>query len=158
MTLHFSPASLDDALPHVLSIARQIDAEGLSAAERANVAITYVIETSGLMWSMAFQREILASATAALQSAEPPVLAPAPLRAHIAAPSAMPPIATEPALSPEPAPDTSTTMMTLANVVVQALSEILDFSDLADRSRAEQEKLIHDAIHSLTEQKKMHLK
>ena len=157
MTLHFSPASLDDALPQVLSIARQIDAEGLSAAERANVAITYVIETSGLMWSMAFQREILASATAALQSAEPPVLAPAPLRAHIAAPSAMPPIATEPALSPEPAPDTSTTMMTLANEVVQALSEILDFSDLADRSRAEQEKLIHDAIHSLSEQKKMHL-
>jgi pilus assembly protein CpaF len=48
-------------------------------------------------------------------------------------------------------------MMTLANEVVQALSEILDFSDLAEQNRSDQEKLIHDAILTLSEQRKMHL-
>jgi pilus assembly protein CpaF len=72
MTVQFSQATLADALPQVLSIARQIDAEGLSASERANVAITYVIEKSGLMWPMAFQREILEAATVALQPAPNP--------------------------------------------------------------------------------------
>jgi len=48
-------------------------------------------------------------------------------------------------------------MMTLANEVVQALSEILDFSELVGQPRPEQEKLIHDSIRSLSEDRKMHL-
>ena len=76
MTLHFTtapapPKTVDDAMPMVLSIANQIDAEGLSASERANVAVTYLIETSDVAWPMALQREILAAATAALQATTP---------------------------------------------------------------------------------------
>lgn len=157
MTVQFSKVALDDALPQVLSIAKQIDAEGLSSAERANVAITYVIEKSELKWPMAFQREILAIATAALQSEQP--------FAAVALPNPMPE-AHKPAIQinslPEPveassARETSASMMTMANEVVQALSEILDFSDLADKNRDEQEKLIHEVILSLSEKRKMHL-
>ena len=153
MTVQFSKAALDDALPMVLSIAKQIDAEGLSASERANVAITYVIEHSNMAWPMALQREILASATEALQTAHP--LATAPVAK-----------APKPALPPTPTPDpveapalreTTASMMTMANEVVQALSEILDFSDLAEQERPDQEKLIHNAIITLSEQRKMHL-
>ncbi len=171
MTLQFSQAAIDDALPLVLSIAKQIDAEGLSASERANVAVTYVVENSDTPWPMSFQREILANATAALQADAPGSTAPT---AEI--PSAVPAPAPDPAPVPvrkaqaetgqlttaatlsAPMPgEISPHMMTLANEVVQALSEILDFTDLAGQARPEQEKLIHDAIRALSEDRKMHL-
>ena len=174
MSVQFSKASLDDALPLVLSIAQQIDAEGLSASERANVAISYVIENSEAVWPLAMQREILANATAALQvkpaalTAQAPVTPqePTPEPAPMAVPAASTVPAPKPAPMPAPVaepasiqavPETTASMMTLANEVVQALSEILDFSDLAGQARPEQEKLIHAAIVSLSEERKMHL-
>lgn len=48
-------------------------------------------------------------------------------------------------------------MMGMANEMVQALSEVLDFSDLAGQPRPEQEKQIHQAIRSLSEDRKMRL-
>ncbi|MDN5788373.1 CpaF family protein, partial [Pseudorhodobacter sp.] len=169
MTLQFSHSSVEDALPHVLSIAKQIDAEGLSASERANVAVTYVLENSDTRWPMALQREILATATAALKSgasanSEPhsqiprveavPTPAPVPSRK-------MPtdiPLAKPVDIASAPIKgETSPKMMTLANEVVQALSEILDFSELAGQAKPEQEKLIHEAIRALSEDRKMHL-
>lgn len=166
MTVQFSQTSLEDALPLVLSIAEQIDAEGLSASERANVAVTYVVENSETPWPLAMQRKILANATAALQ--------PEPQNVGMAEPEApkdeapaqaplSPPAATEivsklpaPPLS-EPIVETSSSMMTLANETVRALSETLDFSELAALERPEQEKLIHDSIRALSENRKMHL-
>lgn len=133
----------------VLSIAEQIDAEGLSASERANVAITYVIENSAVVWPMALQRQILANATAALSADKPVQLEPV-------AKAPKPAQTLEPAADTPPR-DTSTSMMALANEVVRALSEILDFSDLVTQDRADQEKLIHEAIVTLSEQRKMHL-
>lgn len=140
MSVQFSNTALEDVLPLVLSIAEQIDAEGLSASERANVAITYVIENSDATWSMARQREILVDATAALQSdaPQPAQLTPEPEQA-------------------DPVRETSSAMMTLANDVVQTLSDVLDFSDLVGQDRAEQEKQIHAAIVALSEDRKMHL-
>ncbi|MGV8951357.1 MAG: CpaF family protein [Cypionkella sp.] len=153
MTLHFAtapapPKTVDDAMAMVLSIANQIDAEGLSASERANVAVTYLIETSDVAWPMALQREILAAATLALQATTP---------AAKPAPPPPPQSQVAPPQPPHIIPETSTQMMTLANEMVQALSEILDFSDLAGTSRPDQEKLIHTAIRSLSEDRKLRL-
>lgn len=177
MSLDFTPATAQDALPQVLDIARQIDAEGLSASERANVAVTYVMENSDMRWPMALQREILAAATQALQPAPvAPALADSapsteaapraaqarpPSRPTLRAPSeqeksAKPAAATFPASAPAPA-GVSPKMMSMANEVMRALSEILDFSDLAGQPRAEQEKLIRDSIRILSEKRKMHL-
>ncbi len=160
MTLHVQQPSLRATLTKVLAIAQQIDAEGLSAAERANVAVTYVMESSDGHWPLSVQRELLAEATAALQADIPAQETPA------ASPAPKPVVGVEtlPAqapikqtMPPSPIKETTSEMMTLANQVVQALSEILDFSELAGQARPEQEKLIHDAIRTLSEQRKMHL-
>jgi pilus assembly protein CpaF len=55
------------------------------------------------------------------------------------------------------ATDTSAETMTLANDVIRALSETLDFSEMAAMERADQEKLIQDSIRGLTEGRKLHL-
>lgn len=182
MTLHFAKSAVDEAMPKVLSIARELDAARLDAAERANIAVTYFVETSEKVWTLAQQRELLAAATDGLQEGMPaaakarPENAPSrfapppPPRQTLAAPlrtasdmtrpaPASPPTA---AVAPSPAPsfaprETSAHMMGMANEMVQALSEVLDFSDLAGQPRPEQEKQIHQAIRSLSEDRKMRL-
>ncbi|WP_281855881.1 CpaF family protein [Litoreibacter halocynthiae] len=152
MTLHIPQASLREALSQVLAIANQIDAEGLSAAERANVAVSYVVENSNAPWPLALQRQILSDATKALQ---PDMQAPVATERPPAPPIATPPKADE---TSSPAPnEVSSGLMALSNEVVQALSEILDFSDLAGQPRSEQETLIRDSIRELSEDRKMHL-
>lgn len=168
MTLQFTPSAVDEALPAVLSIARQIDAVGLAASERANIAVTYFVETSGKAWTLALQRELLAAATATLEDGAPAQApAPAPVFAPVSAPLPKPAAAPTPAAAPAFAPSapTKTTakteisahMMGLANEMVQALSEVLDFSDLVGQTRPEQEKQIHQAIRTLSEDRKMRL-
>ncbi|MEP2919154.1 CpaF family protein [Sulfitobacter sp.] len=152
MNIPLPKSSLEDALPLVLSVAGRIDAEGLSAAERANVAITHLMETSDVVWPMSLQRDILARATAALQRAQPRSAPQPAVRA--VAPVAPP---AEPVAKATAPREISNSLMTLANEVVQALSEILDFSDLAALTRAEQEKQINEAIIALSEERKMHL-
>jgi pilus assembly protein CpaF len=138
-----------------LKIAEQIDAEGLSTADRANVAVTYMVENSDATWPLALQRQLLSDVIAALQPntpnldvAPPPAPAPAPVQAQ--------PVPTPPA-PPPTIGETSIDMMTLANEVVLALSETLDFTELASLARPEQEKLIHEGIRSLTEERKMRM-
>ncbi len=46
---------------------------------------------------------------------------------------------------------------TLVGEMIQALSELLDFTEMAALPRADQESRIHDAIHGISEQRKMHL-
>lgn len=53
MSFHTPSLSMDDALRQVLSIAAQTDADGLSAQERANVAVSYAIETAKAPWPLA---------------------------------------------------------------------------------------------------------
>lgn len=182
MTLHFAKSAVDEAMPKVLSIARELDAARLDAAERANIAVTYFVETSEKVWTLAQQRELLAAATDGLQEGMPaaakarPDNAPsrfaptppprqtqaAPLRTASdmarPAPVSVPTAAVAPSTAPSFAPrETSAHMMGMANEMVQALSEVLDFSDLAGQPRPEQEKQIHQAIRSLSEDRKMRL-
>ncbi|MFP7570265.1 CpaF family protein [Marivita sp. S2033] len=152
MTLQFSQSAIEDALPLVLSIARKIDADGLSASERANVAVTYAIENSGLPWPLAMQREILAQATRALSSEAPARDEAAPARSKTSDGSLETTSFAEATTA-----ELSREMMTLANEVVRDLSKILDFSDLAQQARPEQEKLIHEAIRTLSEDRKLRL-
>lgn len=159
MTLHVAQTSLREALSQVLNIAKQIDAEGLSAAERANVAVSYVVENSKAPWPLALQRQILSSATDALQADMPPPPAAA-KQEPVPVPKPAPSVTPAPAAPPvarAPVAEISADLMAMSNKVVQALSEILDFSDLAGQPRAEQEKLIRDAIRELSEDRKMHL-
>ncbi|PVA06761.1 CpaF family protein [Thalassorhabdomicrobium marinisediminis] len=165
MNAHVSQPSKREALEQVLSIAQQIDADGLSAAERANVAVSFVVENSTTSWPLAIQRELLTEATQALggPDATPSARAtPAP-SAPEPNPDASPRADRPNAAAATPQPDrtqdrdTSHELMTLANEVIRALSEVLDFADLAGQSRAEQEKQIHAAIRMLSEQRKMHL-
>ncbi|SEL13860.1 pilus assembly protein CpaF [Roseovarius nanhaiticus] len=161
MTMHFPQSLRHDALAQVLKIAKQIDAEGLSASERANVAVSYVVENASSPWPLALQREILADATATLEAKAPtPALTPAPKPTPAPAPqrSAIPPAAPPRSLSPAPAaPAPSSNLMNMSNEVVKALSEVLDFSELARETRPEQEAQIHGAIRTLSEDRKMHL-
>ncbi len=159
MSVYATHDFADERLTRVLRCASQIDADGLCAAERANVAVTYVVETSAEHWPLSLQREILAQATRALEADALPVSAPGDVRE---APSiSLEPVVPAPEPTSDPAPgtigETSAHMMSLANEVVQALSEILDFSDLAGKPRAEQESLIREAIRDLSEKRKMHL-
>lgn len=163
MTFHSPKLSIEEALTQVMGIAEQINAEGLSAEERANVAISYVIENSNSPWPLALQREILIAATAALspKAAATPTRTPASIQRVQPAPaqeSAVP--APTPVAEPKPAAtfhETSSALMATSNEVVKALSETLDFSKLVTQSREEQEQLIRDAIRSISEERKMRL-
>ena len=150
MSLHFPSIEADEALDQVLHIAQQIDAEGLSAAERVNVAVSYIVENAQSPWSLADQRLIFTQATAALEGEA--------TSAQTAAPVTAPkpePVAT-PAPTPPPAA-VSGDLMAMSNDVVKALSDTLDFSELARLARLEQEELIRAAIRSLSEERKMRL-
>jgi pilus assembly protein CpaF len=163
MTLHMEQPSLARALEQVLLLARQIDAETLGPQDRANAAITYVVEQSGGLWPLALQREILTRATAALEDegAAPP-------ETRAEAPAAKAPTPDRPArrlhlvaqpAAPEPAPEAMdpAPMLHLASEVTQALSKQMDFTDLARQSREEQEASIREAITALTEARKLQL-
>jgi len=190
MTLHIVPtpqapdtpdtAETVGPLHDVLRIVAQMDTQGLSIADRANVAVSYLVETSKAPWPLAQQRRILADAIAALSADARPASDAAPAPTATPEPAPRPaPVATAPAPTPAPAPapvivqdaapapaakdvpeqpaGASTELITLANKVVKALSEILDFSELSSLPRAEQEALIHQSIRTLSEEHKMHL-
>ncbi len=171
MSIHFSPSKEKDDLSLVLSIARQIDADGLSASERANVAVSYVVENTKTTWTLAKQRKMLADATQALQADMGQVADTLERKVDVvefeaanSTPGRKEQAAAKPVAKPEPtkvaeppAEETTSDMMNLANETVQALSEILDFSDLVGQPREEQEKRIHAAIRALSEERKMHL-
>lgn len=161
MTVHVPQPSLRETLDKVLEVAAQIDAEGLAVTERANIALSYVIEASDMPWPMALQRQILSEAIAALDgNAEPAAtelcLAPPQTAKHH-------PSRPEPASSPKEPVASSTVaaasadMMKLANEVVRALSDELDFTALSGLEKADQEKLICNSIRLLSEDRKLHM-
>ncbi|WP_386626487.1 hypothetical protein [Sulfitobacter geojensis] len=67
MTVHLPQPSLRDVVALVVEIAEQFDADGLPAEDRANAAVTYVIERQNFPWPLALQRQILSQATKALR-------------------------------------------------------------------------------------------
>ncbi|SFR39829.1 CpaF family protein [Litoreibacter janthinus] len=147
MTVHIPQLSMAHALAQVLEIAKQIDGTRLSAAERANVAVTYALERSASPWPLALQREILAKATHALSGETP---------AQSVVPAAQPKLPPREPAKPVAA-EASADLMNLANEVIRDLTEILDFSDLAGQPRDEQESVICDSIRTLSEKRKLHL-
>ncbi|WP_338057737.1 CpaF family protein [Sulfitobacter geojensis] len=194
MTVHLPQPSLRDAVALVVEIAEQFDADGLPAEDRANAAVTYVIERQNFPWPLALQRQILNQATKALRGDLPDAVsdldlveAAKPVPSNTFATAA--PVEAQPADSPatldetiekvvalaqaephlrEPAPAKPATaqadvtppsikMLALANDVVHALLEFLDFSELAAKPRAEQEILIRSGIESVSTEKKLHL-
>lgn len=161
---HAVEFSADDALEQVLALARQIDAEGLSTEERANTALSFVVEAANPPIPLSRQRDLLARACDMLNDTP----APAGPAADVPESDVMADnlFAAEPAPT-QPTPITNTPvaataapnadMMAMATEMVQALSEVLDFSEMAGLPRDEQEARIHDAIRTLSEDRKMHL-
>ncbi|MEQ8899740.1 MAG: CpaF family protein [Roseovarius sp.] len=167
-------------LAQVLDIARRIDADGLSPEERANTALTFVVEAADSPIPLVRQRSLLTQATAVLAADEPvpshtdqdapadsfaPVTQPheGPVTTGPDSATPMRQVSRDPA--PQPAPEQpaapavapGSDMMSMATDMIQSLSEVLDFTEMAHLPRGEQETRIHDAIHSLSEERKMHL-
>lgn len=213
MTLHMAQPSLRDQLDQVLNIARQMDADCLSAQDRANAAVSHIIERSMQHWPLAFQREILRQATDALTAeaasvapvepvqpvpvqpspvppvdkpaasvevVQPQVAAPAKRRLNLVpdaaasvpqpqpqpqfAPVRIPPaqrplVAPAPAAAPKAAAQSGTShkMLELANEVIQALLDVLDFATLAGKPLEEQKALIQQGIEIVSAGRKLHL-
>ncbi len=155
MTLHVDPNDLSSAVRQVVAMARHIDAAGLTARDRANAALTYVLEQSDTSWPLAVQRDILSMATVLLEGgATVQVAAPSPRPVAVSA------AAPVPAPAPTPAPAAALaagSLMQLANEVTRDLSRQLDFVDLAQQTRAEQEATIRDGIAAICEARKLHL-
>ncbi|MDD9724892.1 ATPase, T2SS/T4P/T4SS family [Roseovarius sp. SK2] len=173
------------ALDRVLHIARHIDANGLSVEEKVNTALTFVVEAAGTPIPLSHQRALLAQAVAELGGDAPSRTAPAtqptavprasahapadtPANAEAHAPA--PPRASDTAPRPAPEPKlpalvesvnaaaaSASDISAMAGEMIQALSDVLDFTEVAGLPRPEQESRIHDAIHGLSEQRKMHL-
>lgn len=160
MTFHLPQPSLREAVTKAIEIARDLDRIGMSLEDRANVAVSVLIERTGQSWPLALQRQMLADVTRAFaeetgETDDDTDAAPAetfPTETLPAAPTAP---AAEPAAPPSR--EISTKILTLSNEVISALSETLDFSELAGQSPEEQERAIRDSIRVLSETRKMHM-
>lgn len=169
MTLHVSQPSMRDAVAQVVKIAQQMDADAISPEDRANAAVSYVVEGSAFRWPLAMQRQILADAIVALKPIEAPNIAPItlatptqvaeprPAPASMPTPEAAPVVQSLKMISTASAVTPSMKMLKLANEVVRSLLEFLDFSELASKPRDEQESLIRSGIEALSARDKMHL-
>ena len=172
MTLHLTQPSLRETVALVAKIAQQIDGAGFTAEDRANAALSYVIDQGDFPWPLSLQRKVLAEATRVLASTSPDTEAePEPdtpqtqkvTPLHLVTRS-------EPQKTPQPAPaaaletadipasiPASSKMLTLANDVVRSLLEFMDFSELAAKPRTEQESLIRSGIEIVSSEQKMHM-
>ncbi|WP_082631058.1 CpaF family protein [Roseovarius atlanticus] len=169
-----------EALDRVLHIARRIDADGLSISEKVNTALTFVVEAADTPIPLSEQRALLARAVAELGGDAPVPATPAPERPtapHAPAKAQTPAsVQTPPSADPAPrarsAPEpklpalvesvsagsaSGSDISALAGEMIQALSDVLDFTEVAGLPRSEQESRIQDAIHGISEQRKMHL-
>lgn len=169
MTLHVNQPSLRACVQKVLEIATQIDPARLSAVDRANTALSYVIENSDDVWPMALQRQVLSEAALALDAditapatqtftttrQVETVEEPAP-RAVAEQTGADQAEQTVPAQSSETFSRAATPIMTVASDVIKALAEELDYADLSMRPRAEQEAKIKANITKIGESQKLH--
>ncbi len=166
MTDHFQQPSLRDTVARVVEIAGRVDAPGLSASEKVNVALTFIVEQSEAVIPLALQKSILAQAVKALE-ADPKGARAAPVAPQTpAAPVSAPPMTRDAApvasdVAPKdgdaPSAHPTSNLMSMATEMVQALAGVLDYAELAGLPRAEQETRIHDAIEDLSEARKMHL-
>ena len=172
MTLHLTQPSLRETVALVAKIAQQIDGAGFTAEDRANAALSYVIDQGDFPWPLSLQRKVLAEATRVLAGTSPDTEAePEPdtpqtqkvTPLHLVTRS-------EPQETPQPAPaaaletadipaslPASSKMLTLANDVVRSLLEFMDFSELAAKPRTEQESLIRSGIEIVSSEQKMHM-
>ncbi|MFN3210747.1 MAG: CpaF family protein [Roseovarius sp.] len=172
------------ALEQVMQIARRIDADGLSTEEKVNTALTFVVEAADPPISLGQQRALLTQAIAALGGVAPtatahraaPPAAPAdnqrkrrfaPLRFAQGAPAApTSPRPASPSAEPRlpaliaaapPAAKPASDISGMVGEMIRSLSEELDFTEMSGLPHDQQESRIHDAIHRLSEQRKMHL-
>ena len=151
---HLHIDTTDDALDAVLRLAEQIDADGLTASERVNTALTLHLERSGQAMSLATQRDVYGLAVAILE-ARPEAHA----SMAVAKPAAPPEAPRKPQETAPAHTETksATDTMELASRVVRDLSGELDFTEIATLSEAEQQVRIHQAITGLSVAQKMHL-
>ena len=221
MTVHMSQPSISACVEQVLHIVSQIDANGMSTIDRANTALSYVLDNSSDVWPMALQRQVLSQAVSALDGEAPsglnaPVQAAAPAQATPpaqpnnnpvakpvenngsvptftsardagaeqpegntprkaempkSAPTQAPPATTHepkenavtqtappvPSAPSDIGPDGTRPIMAVANDLMKALAEELDYADLSMRSRNEQEAKIKASIKKLGTAQKLHL-
>lgn len=142
MTLHLVQPSLRDAVAQVLIMARRLDADDMSPQERANTAVSLVLDHAGTGWPLAFQRQLLAEVTETLARQAPPA----------------PRVQARPEKAPETAPAREgADLLTLSRAIIRALSEDLDFVDMADAPREAQERAIREAISAHSQAEKLHL-
>ncbi|MDF1726249.1 MAG: CpaF family protein [Sulfitobacter sp.] len=155
MTEHLRQPSLRAALLDVLRIAERMDAQGLSAADWANLAVSHAVEREGKAWPLALQRQVLAEATQTLGDAAP---APAPRKAaEPERPAAPPAAALQKPAQTKTSPGAPLKLLSLANETIRALSDELDFSELAGKPRDTQEQVIRANIRAISEDRKLRL-
>lgn len=162
------PRADGTVLDAVLRIAQQINHDGWSAQDRANTALSLVLEASDTPMSLHEQRQVLDQATTALSADGAPEVSvssspvgvdpdddttspetPEHAVSSAALPAVVPP-------SPKPAaPDVD--LMGISSEVVKELSDSLNFTELAALPREDQHVRIHDAIRDLSEKRKLRL-
>lgn len=154
MTLHLAQPALRPALQQVVALALRLDG---APEERANTAISLLLDRGGQAWPLAFQRHLLTEAVAQLgqtptDARETAVRAtPQPVAPKPAAPK---PEAQKPAQpSSEPAAD----LLALSRDVIRALSDDTDFAELAALPRDAQQDAIRSAIEAHSQSQKLHL-
>lgn len=164
MTLHMSQPSLRDATAQVVEIAKQIDAAGLTIEDRANAAVSYVVEQANTPWPLSLQRQILMDAQTILNADGPEAVetlgattAPEPQMPETPIEPPLPAQSLTQATATQPYVPSNLKMLKLANDVVRGLMEFLDFAELASKPRTEQEGLIRVGIEALSAKQKMHL-
>lgn len=150
MTLHFEQPAMQSALDQVLGFARRIDADGLTANERVNAAITYVVEENGGSWPLALQRQILTEGSARLEAEDEG-------QSHVASDEAVMPPAAVPVVKPAAIEADAMPRLRMANEMTLTLSKRMDFSDLSRQTRNEQEASIRAVIAEISAERKLQL-
>lgn len=185
MTVHLSQPSLRQAVALVIEIAQQLDADSIPAEDRANAAVSYVIERQSFPWPLSLQRQIMHEATAALalealemtgdpvqEQEQQQEVSPSSGSADASAmaqPVEVPQTAVDPernaassAVSTPDEPKPKATLPTikspvLAKNVEHPPLEALDFSEPEANPQGEQEFLVRSIIETVASDRRLHL-
>ena len=150
--MQVSQDMLKDGLTRVLRIADGLDEDRLSAEDRANVAVSHLVETREVDWALPQQRAILTEAVKAIRDRTTGV-SPAAVARAVPTQTTRAPADYSGAVAGNGAFD----LLALTDEVLKALSDRLDFSDLAAQPPAAQSRALRSQIERLSEERRMHL-
>lgn len=150
--MYVSQESLHDGLKRVLRVADRLDSDRHSPEDRANVAVSHLVETREVDWELPQQRVILSEAVKAIRDRGPGV-------SSTTAASAVPVETARAATGASGAVpgNGALDLLGLTDEILKGLSDRLDFSDLAAKPAEAQSRELRRQIERLSEERKMHL-